>query len=113
MTPAQLDKLRRIDAHLANLLSTAEKRTPGEFYHREFRAHDQNSRQVATAMSLDFSNDQCVHNAAFIAAAAGNAEAGWRATRSLIDYLLMMHKHGDGYRYVGLTEDLLAAFPNV
>lgn len=31
MTPAQLDHLRRIDAHLVNLLSTAEKRTPGEW----------------------------------------------------------------------------------
>ena len=31
MTPSQLDHLRRIDAHLANLLSTAEKRTSGEW----------------------------------------------------------------------------------
>lgn len=40
-----------------------------------------------------------------------SAEAGWRATRSMIDYLLMMHKHGEGYRYIGLVEDLRAAFP--
>lgn len=40
-----------------------------------------------------------------------SAEAGWKAIRSMIDYLLMMHKHGEGYRYIGLTEDILTAFP--
>ena len=40
-----------------------------------------------------------------------SAEAGWKSTRSLIDYLLMMYKHGEGDRYIGLAEDLRAAFP--
>jgi hypothetical protein len=115
MTPSQLEHLKLIDAHLERLLAIAEKRTPGEWKNTKGKHGTIIRRAVNT---VGEPQDVCrvwncsrqEGNAAYIASCAGNAEAGWVATRSMIDYLLMIHKHGEGYRYIGLTEDILAAF---
>ena len=110
MTPAQLEHLKLIDAHLERLLDIAAKRTPGEWTVDE-NLHDGGIRALSDHVFLTREAYLDAPDAAFIASCANNAEAGWKSTRSVIDYLLMMHKHGEGYRYVGLTEDILAAFP--
>lgn len=126
MTPAQLDHLRRIDAHLVNLLSTAEKRTPGEWTHEMqcdsvWSDHDFDL-QIAHTMSnpgagMMWDADQRRNNAAFIASCAGNAEAGWRATRLAIKTLLeytgpLTPQIEREYAKEKLGE-IIALFPNV
>ena len=111
MTPAQLDKLRRIDAHLANLLATAEKRTPGEWKAATETVWTRHERICG-----DAETDDC----AFIAAAAGNAEAGWRATRAAIATALdceswdaMIKEMYIRQDAEAILESILAAFPNI
>ena len=111
MTPSQLEHLKLIDVHLERLLKKAESRFP--FRWSNYCQDNTNLHGYAVAgIQSEVIACRCTKaDAAFIASCAGNAEAGWKTTRSIIDYLLMMHKHGDGYRYIGLTEDILAAFP--
>lgn len=78
MTTAQLDHLRAIDAHLASLLAIAEKRTPGEWKAATETVWTRHERICG-----DAETDDC----AFIASCAGNAEAGWKATRAVIKLL--------------------------
>ena len=111
MTPAQLDKLRRIDAHLANLLSTAEKRTPGEW------ETDQRAKRPAVfnTEGLFIDTNMRPYDASFIASCAGNAEAGWKSTRAMIALLLSMgnRQHDIETAKAGFDafESILAAFP--
>lgn len=81
MTPAQLEHLKLIDAHLERLLAIAEKRTPGEWYESQHKTavYGRHNRSEQIAYT-GFPNG----DAAFIASCAGNAEAGWRATRAAI-----------------------------
>lgn len=95
MTPSQLDHLRRIDAHLASLLETAKKRTPGRW--RRWGNPEEHSLHVRTgdndhaiADCWQQSSEKNEHNAAFIASCAGNAEAGWESTRAAICGLLLI-----------------------
>ena len=120
MTPAQLEHLKLIDVHLERLLSIAEKRTPGDWTTRSNTEHMDYGEPIRVESNKPprsvayHGSENCflsAGDAIFIASCAGNAEAGWMATRSMIDYLLMMHKHGEGHRYIGLTEDILTAFP--
>ena len=98
MTPAQLEHLRAIDAHLERLLSIAEKRTPGEW-------HCVNSPFGGRAL-------QDEQDELFVECSAGNAEAGWRATRAVIkrfhDSAICREWHG--YMQTAV-EPILAAFP--
>lgn len=116
MIPAQLDHLRRIDAHLANLLATAEKRTPGSWEVDQSTTWDQ-ARGIHPQI-VQRNAYLTAEDAAFIAAAAGNAEAGWRATRAAIACLLVICDPASGAdftNYGGETflPQILAAFPNV
>lgn len=120
MTPAQLEHLKLIDAHLANLLSTAEKRTPGEWKAGPlYRVEDGSptgeiavkpgiARMVKSSLFAE-------EDAAFIASCAGNAEAGWRATRSAIALLFAMcdgaHSINTVIAAQKMGESILAAFP--
>lgn len=81
MTSQQLEHLRLIDAHLAKLLAVAEKRTPGEWEHCQQNVWLDNEGSWITCPNL-YANAH--HNATFIASCAGNAEAGWKATRAAI-----------------------------
>jgi hypothetical protein len=134
MTTAQLDHLRRIDAHLANLLSAAEKRTPGEWHvatdahyapgtlcvvgrpdHGQVGHVGNCIARVAPPECTTFVDHA---NAAYIASCAGNAEAGWKATRAAIACLLVICDPASGAdftNYGGETflSQILAAFPNV
>lgn len=78
MTTAQLDHLRAISDFLTKLLSDAEKRTPGRWHMSNSSAYHVASRDG------DISSTNLVPDTVFIASCAGNAEAGWRATRAAI-----------------------------
>lgn len=127
MTPAQLEHLKLIDAHLERLLAIAEKRTPGEWIHdqsigtvgdvttpdRDGIAQAMERVDVAQKYGRGHrveNNKQRNNNAAFIASCAGNAEAGWRATRAAIAHILSGgHGHDNGEDL--LAKSILAAFP--
>ena len=115
MTPAQLDHLKRIDAHLANLLAIAEKRTPGEWEVDQSTTWDQ-ARGIHPQI-VQRNAYLTADDAAFIASCAGNAEAGWKATRAAIALLLSMgeHRHDIETAKAGFDalESILAAFPNI
>jgi hypothetical protein len=92
MTPTQIEHLRLIDAHLARLLDIAAKRTPGEWIVGWNMIGDGISKSICNA---PMKNEQTttlewVSDKRFIASCAGNAEAGWRATRAMIEFALMV-----------------------
>jgi hypothetical protein len=105
MTPTQLDHLKRIDAHLERLIGIASKRTPGEW--------EQDHIYVDTSDKADLIKaDGNVRNATFIASCAGNAEAGWKATRETIAWLDRMGAMmGLNSVEQKLADSILAAFP--
>jgi len=97
-TEGPLDK---IIAKCRELLALAEKRTPGIWGRRknwndDLEEHDvfpleQKCEPPFSAVSIccaDDCRDESAVNAAFIAACAGNAEAGWKSTLAVIDYVL-------------------------
>lgn len=116
MTNAQLDHLKRIDAHLEHLLAIAAKRTPGRW-----KAHVNNKRAITvgpingpTVLSGEYFDIED-EDAAFIAACSNNAEAGWRATRAAIALLVSMgerqHDIETAKAAFDAFESILAAFP--
>ena len=121
MTPSQLEHLRLIDAHLDKLLDIAAKRTPGEWKWHWRNADEAAPGSIfampregyayAVARCPRYGKDHFSDDATFIASCAGNAEAGWRATKAAINWLIFMHDHGEGWRNVGLVDDILAAYP--
>jgi hypothetical protein len=117
MTPAQLEHLKLIDTHLERLLAIAEKRTPGEWKEGNGAVwHDCNNESQNEV--CEFVSPQ---NAAFIASCAGNAEAGWRATRAAIVAIRLtvpphcpqslLRENDDVRTAYNLMTDILAAFP--
>lgn len=119
MNPAQLEHLRAIDAHLTNLLAIAEKRTPGKwgiYNNGGFNPYPgieagHQSIVVFGEWEDDAGVRTGINDAAYIAACAGNAEAGWRATKAAIAMLLEMESQGCSFRYFPTVEDILAAWP--
>lgn len=125
MTPTQLEHLRLIDAHLERLLDIASKRTPGEWDVENISParHDVVKESGGKITSIFRAHDGCheyreaaLPDATFIAACAGNAEAGWRATRAAIACLLVICDPASGAdftNYGGETflPQILAAFP--
>lgn len=101
MTTAPLNHLRAIDAHLARLLDIAAKRTPRRWvlelpHPDEAQVFSVSSfgdeRPGTLADCCNYSDEQDKSNAAFIASCAGNAEAGWIATRAAIARTLRMYE---------------------
>ncbi len=84
MTPAQLTHLRDLDAHLTTLLDLAAKRTPGEWTARSFNGIHVSADKGHICQVWGCVNDD---NENFIAACAGRAEAGWRATKAAIAFI--------------------------
>lgn len=125
MTPTQLDHLRLIDAHLERLLDIASKRTPGEWDVENISParHDVVKESGGKITSIFRAHDGCheyreaaLPDATFIASCAGNAEAGWKATRAAIACLLVICDPASGAdftNYGGETflPQILAAFP--
>lgn len=123
MTPAQLDHLRLIDAHLEHLLDIAAKRTPGHWDHGYGNAlvvHKKTDYTLASTLASTSSGEVVVEdcpiipwqeqvaNSEYIASCAGNAEAGWKATRAAIQWFLKWDRTS---HYSDLVEPILAAFP--
>lgn len=79
------EHLDKIEAKCNACLALAKMRTPGEWHQRaNNRIYDTNARQVGTTISPDFLDLQNHQNAAYIAACASAAEAGWLTTISII-----------------------------
>ena len=105
----------------------ASKRTPGEWEYSKGCTGlsgifpDQSTSTQAVAMLQLSRFDEKVtlpnaaNNAAFIASCAGNAEAGWRATRAAIALLFAMcdgaHSINTVIAAQKMGESILAAFP--
>ena len=88
------EKLNKIKAECQRLLALAEKRTPGKWsagtlteYHMVY--DEKLARHIARLNGLGHAEE----NAAYIAACAGAAEAGWRATIAAIDFAESMPGH--------------------
>ena len=129
MTSADLEKLRRIDSHLERLLAIASKRTGGEWYIRNQQREIGQSGDFETETWISSNSGDCVTNGwnleeqdegnfTFIASCAGNAEAGWKATRAAIACLLVICDPASGADFTNygsetLLPQILAAFPNV
>lgn len=116
MTPTDLEKLQRIDAHLERLLALASKRTPVEWEVDQSTTWDQ-SRGIHPQI-VQRNAYLTAEDAAFIGACAGNAEAGWKATRAAIACLLVICDPASGADFTNygsetLLPQILAAFPNV
>ena len=84
------EKLKRIKARCQELLALAEKRTPGAWTVSEFSATLVDTKKgghgiAGTRAENEVTEQDEEHNAAYIAACAGAAEAGWRATIAAID----------------------------
>ena len=111
MTPAQLEHLKLIDAHLERLLAIAEKRTAGEWTH-QVSSSDPNRSLVnlrhSNGVVATFATRSGDLNLEFAASCAGNAEAGWKATRAAIEWFL---KWDRASHYSDLVEPILATFP--
>lgn len=124
MTPAQLDHLHLIDAHLERLLGIAPKRTQGEWkinegveVHQLYTNEEESNTYIGAITGFSWgaiSTDEGRTNATFIASCAGNAEAGWKATRAAIaGYLKASTDDSWGVSLVAseVLESILAAFP--
>lgn len=101
MTSTQIEHLRKIDAHLERLLAQSSKRTPGKW------THNPSSERVITAETSDpldaviWTGDiggfTETEDGNFVASCAGNAEAGWKATRAAIADWLNLYNATEGY----------------
>ena len=81
--------LQEIDEQLA----LADKATAGPWHHRaDCRVHDVNGRQVAKTVSPDFSNQQDLQTAAFIASARTVCPTALRCLKTAIEGLLQTRK---------------------
>ena len=97
MTTTQLSRLRAIDAHLAKLLDIAAKRTPGEWEslgieHSNCLRLFAGNNYLGAIGNSDAERAAIQDDAAFITSCAGNAEAGWKATRAAIAEILTAHE---------------------
>ena len=115
MTPFQLEHLKLIDAHLERLLAKAEKRTPGKWVAGATIIGNGVDTTVCEMPSREKDSLAWHDNIHFIASCAGNAEAGWRATRAAIALLFAMcdgaHSINTVIAAQKMGESILAAFP--
>ena len=115
MTSSQLEHLKLIDAHLERLLAKAEKRTPGKWVAGATIIGNGVDTTVCEMPSREKDSLAWHDNIHFIASCAGNAEAGWRATRAAIALLFAMcdgaHSINTVIAAQKMGESILAAFP--
>lgn len=112
------ERLARIRAKCMELLEIASKRTPGKWMHSqgELCSHwvsraDQLSNICEINTVSCYTAPETSQNARFIAACAGPAEAGWKATIAAIDWIQSIrHNEGPKGTYE-LLNNILAAFP--
>ena len=91
-----IEHLLLIESHLKKLLAIAENRTHGKWeiigqHQTEVLALD-GTQEAIVVVDTRFFKEQTNPNekedATFIAACAGNAEAGWKSTLAVIDHVL-------------------------
>lgn len=119
MTPAQLEHLKLIDSHLERLLAIAEKRTSGDWTVHNSTYVESGGDIVAYCLLSEtrsfVAKRDGANNATFIASCAGNAEAGWRATRAAIALLFAMcdgaHSINTVIAAQKMGESILVTFP--
>lgn len=97
MTPAQLEHLKLIDTHLERLLAKAEKRTPEKWVAGATIIGNGVDTTVCEMPSREKDSLAWHDNIHFIASCAGNAEAGWKATRAAIVDWLSLYNATEGY----------------
>jgi hypothetical protein len=102
------ERLQRIRTKCVELLEIAEKRTPSAWFN-DGDLIDTSAGVISCDTGFSSEN-----NAAFIAACAGPAEAGWKATIAAISWLETAHisvykpEREEAER---VTRDILAAWP--
>lgn len=125
MTPAQLDHLRLLKAHLETLLEGAKKRTPVEWYAEDpYESFCGNPFCSVNGCPENHPSGEIILNgpeydgfqdselrmhpkdAVFIASCAGNAEAGWKSTLVAVEMALKFP-----FADADLGEAILAAWP--
>jgi len=112
------EHLTIIESHLKNLLALAEKRTQGKWICDGYNVKQPHGRQIADVgphhtPPSEYPRSCKVQdeaNGAFIAACAGNAEAGWKSTLAAIGHLREIESQGFCCCDKAFQE-ILAAFP--
>lgn len=111
MTPAQLEHLRKIDTHLEKLLLKATHRTTGLWnFDSSKEATIITSTNQVVVMTGDIGGFLCDDDGEFVASCAGNAEAGWLATRTTIAVILSLTTP-DEPAAIDSINGILSAFP--
>jgi len=105
------EHLQKIKTKCQANLALAEKRTQGKWYLDDDRVYVAPHIKVASAISVNLTSKEDYDNAAFIAACAGSAEAGWRATIAAIDRLIAIPVEASNYGDTKLASDIIAAWP--
>jgi len=105
------EHLDKIVAKCRANLALAAKRTPYRWSVEEYHAKKTLCVSGYTcAEAFADTIEQAENNAAYIAACAGAAEAGWRATIAAIESLRLIHAHTTDWGLRGL-EAIVAAWP--
>jgi hypothetical protein len=101
------EHLQLIKAECERLLAIAEKRTQGEWERDGYRVFQNGNEEPLCCLGI------CNTDGDYIAACAGRAEAGWRATIAAIDNLELIHEQTDMGEYAAwdAMQDILAAWP--
>ncbi len=107
------EHLKQIKAECERLLALSEKRTQGEWAltapePEDLQVHVCHSRGEMVAVGVNTSTANSEANAAYIAACAGRAEAGWRSTIAAINGIEEM-EYSHLYEYI--LDNILAAWP--
>lgn len=119
MTIEQRQHLQRIVARIDKLLAVAEKRTPGAWAYRPFGNYEEFEIEPPLFFAEPAESGELSEgDAAFIAQCAGNAEAGWRATKAAIETALDCQSWDESIRQRYIRQDaetviesILAAWP--
>jgi len=88
--------------HLDKLLAEAEKRTAGRWKAKNFSVLLNDSEYLSILESWTTTAEDAI----FIASCAGNAEAGWRATRAIASWILATDAQSSL-----LTDSILESWP--
>ena len=107
------EHLQRIRARCAELLAIAEKRTQGRWEWETDCLYDDQGRIIVDASCLVGDElEEVKQTSAFIAACAGSAEAGWRATIAAIDAYILDESNSDSRNDLSAVADaIITAWP--
>ncbi len=106
------EHLNKIREKCRELLAIAEKRTQGWWTNAGENIYTAShpSQHIANSNSANFRIGNS-SNAAFIAACAGPAEAGWRATIAAIDWIVSIRRNEGPEGSYEMLNNILSAWP--